>query len=120
MQAPLNAGINLVTIIRRWLHENFQYKFKYSNFGIASVVNNKASLHISLNTRRVINERETFVTSVLICWFDDVGCVVLGREVGLVNVGINLSDPEFFDKFKKTLTEYLTAFEKAGYVFPRK
>ena len=120
MQVPSNAGINLVTIIRRWLHENFSYRFSYSDWGLASILNNKASLHIKLDTERRINEHERFISSSLICWFDDATCVVVGHEIGLPNVGINLSDPEFFEKFKKTLTEYLTAFEKAGYVFPRK
>lgn len=120
MQVPSNAGINLVTIIRRWLHENFSYKFDYSDFGLASIVSSKPSLHIKLTARRPINERETFLTSILICWFDDATAVVVGREIDLPNIGINLSDPEFFNKFKETLTEYLTAFEKVGYVFPRK
>lgn len=44
----------------------------------------------------------------------------MGHEVDLSNVGIEISDPEFFNKLKNTITEYLTTYEKAGYVFSRK
>jgi hypothetical protein len=120
MLRPPNAGIKFVTIIRRWLHENFTYKFDYSEFGIANILHENACLHVKLSTTRRINEREEFTSSVTACWFDGVRCVVLGHEVNLVNVEIKLSDPEFFEKLHQTLTVYLNAFEKVGYVFPRR
>lgn len=106
--------------MRRWLDENFSYKFDYHSFGIATIVNEKARLHVKLDTKRQINEHEQFISAITLCYFDEVRCVVLGYEVKLDNIGIDLSDPQFFEKLKQTLTEYLTAFEKAGYVFPRK
>jgi hypothetical protein len=128
-QVP-NAGINLITIIRRWFSENIPYNVEYMRWDFDHVMEDRPDFQSLLTVRIRIeiqeNERNSHITRERICSFFAHKCIV--RRYVITNMyphigqtkHLYIASPTFFDDLKTEIDSTITDLINAGCILEHK